>query len=102
MQIQKLSDAPDGWDSNHRYVRIDRRTGFGNPFVVGKDGTREEVIAKYRVWLWQRIKHGGSLAKTIVDELREDSILLCHCAPLKCHGEVLESAWKWLMNYPVK
>jgi len=24
---------------------------WGNPFVIGKDGTREEVIVKYRAWL---------------------------------------------------
>ena len=24
---------------------------WGNPFVAGKDGTREEVIAKHKAWL---------------------------------------------------
>ena len=23
---------------------------WGNPFVIGKDGTREEVMVKYRAW----------------------------------------------------
>jgi len=32
------------------------RSGFkasiwGNPFKLGKDGTREEIMAKYRAWL---------------------------------------------------
>ena len=28
-------------------VRVDRRTPFGNPFVIGRDGTREQVVARY-------------------------------------------------------
>jgi len=32
-------------------VRIDRKSRWGNPFIIGKDGTREEVIERHRVWL---------------------------------------------------
>jgi len=28
-------------------IRIDRRTEFGNEFVIGRDGTRADVIAKF-------------------------------------------------------
>ena len=30
---------------------IGRPSPLGNPFMIGRDGTRDEVIAKYRVWL---------------------------------------------------
>jgi hypothetical protein len=33
---------------NRRY--IGRPDVFGNPFVIGRDGTRAEVIAKYAQW----------------------------------------------------
>ena len=39
-------------------VLIDRRTRWGNPFVVGRDGTRAQVIARYRADLWRRIRAG--------------------------------------------
>ena len=39
-------------------VRIDRATQWGNPFVIGRDGDRAEVIAKYRAWLWREIGDG--------------------------------------------
>ena len=39
-------------------VRIDRRTRFGNPYRIGRHGTREEVIALYRAELWRRIRAG--------------------------------------------
>jgi len=32
-------------------VYIGRPSRFGNPFVVGRDGTRDECIALYRQWL---------------------------------------------------
>ena len=29
-------------------VLVDRRTDWGNKFVLGRDGTREQVVARYR------------------------------------------------------
>jgi len=64
-------------------VRIDRQTKWGNPFRIGRDGTREEVIAKYRAYVVSR-----SDLMAALPELRGKR-LLCHCAPLPCHGDVL-------------
>ena len=33
-------------------VNIMRGTDFGNPFKVGEDGTRDEVVEKFRSYLW--------------------------------------------------
>ena len=42
------------WAKSKRlYVLIGRPSIWSNPYVIGKDGTREEVIEKYRSWLWQ-------------------------------------------------
>lgn len=66
-------------------VRIDRRTKWGNPFKIGKDGSRADVIAKYRGW----ILHGAG--QHLLDDLHElkGKRLGCHCAPAACHGDVL-------------
>ncbi len=64
-------------------VRIDRSTKWGNPFVLGRDGDRATVIAKYEEW----IKTQPELLAAL-PELRGRS-LGCHCAPLPCHGDVL-------------
>jgi len=56
---------------------------WGNPFIIGKDGTREEVIAKYRNWILNNEK----LLKNI-NELRNKT-LGCWCRPKVCHGDVL-------------
>lgn len=64
-------------------IYIGRPSKWGNPFVIGKDGTRKEVIDKYRVYL---LKNDYLLS--CIDEL-EDKILGCYCKPLLCHGDVL-------------
>ncbi len=74
-------------------VRVDRATPWGNPFVVGRHGTRAQVIARYRRHLWQRIRAGEiDLAKlAALDGLD----LACWCHPKPCHGTVLARAARW-------
>jgi len=64
-------------------VYVGRPSLFGNPFVIGKDGTREEVIAKYRDWLLAQPELIAQLG-----ELRGKT-LACWCAPKPCHADVL-------------
>lgn len=63
-------------------VLIDRTTEWGNPFVIGRDGTREQVIAMFRVNLMRR----PDLLRRL-EELRGKR-LGCHCKPLACHGDI--------------
>lgn len=56
---------------------------WANPFKVGEDGTREQVIQAYREW----IKHQPELVNSL-EELR-GKILFCWCCPEACHGDVL-------------
>ena len=65
-------------------VRIDRQTVWGNPFAIGKDGTREQVIAKYREWIMEDLV----MLRRARKELR-GKVLGCWCAPKACHGDVL-------------
>jgi hypothetical protein len=64
-------------------VYIGRPSVWGNPFVIGKDGTRGEVIAKYREYL---LSNPDLMAR--VPEL-EGKTLGCWCSPEPCHGDVL-------------
>ena len=61
-------------------VYIGRPGPWGNPFVIGRDGTREEVIAKHRAW----VEESPELQARIRRELR-GKVLACHCAPKPCH-----------------
>jgi hypothetical protein len=64
-------------------VLIDRSSKWGNPFIIGKDGTREEVIEKYRRYIMS-----NESLRNSVKEL-ENKRLGCHCSPKACHGDVL-------------
>lgn len=85
-------------------VYIGRTSAFGNPYHIGKDGDRNEVIQKYRKWLYAEIKKEGKTYHAVMglcDKLVKDNgnlNLICHCAPLPCHGEVLRSCIIWIMG----
>ena len=66
-------------------VYVGRPTKWGNPFEIGKDGTRAEVVEKYRKWF---IDDGYNGSMVDVRELRGQD-LSCWCAPLKCHADIL-------------
>lgn len=56
---------------------------WGNPFLLGRDGTRFEVIKKYREWI---VKQPNLMAS--LPELKGKK-LGCWCGSKACHGDVL-------------
>jgi hypothetical protein len=64
-------------------VYIGRPSKWGNPFEIGKDGTRDDVIRKFREWV---VKQPDLMAS--LPEL-EGKRLGCWCSPQRCHGDVL-------------
>jgi hypothetical protein len=64
-------------------VYIGRPSKWGNPFEIGPDGSRSEVIEKYRRWIQTQPELIASLQE--LDGLR----LGCWCSPKACHGDVL-------------
>lgn len=77
-------------------VNIMRGSIFGNPFKIGEDGDREQVIAKFKKYLWNKIKTDDNFMQEVKN--LNGKILCCCCAPRVCHGDVLEAASKWLNN----
>ena len=64
-------------------VYIGRPSKWGNPFVIGKHGTRDEVIQRYREWLMSQPELLAEV-KTL-----KGKVLGCYCAPAACHGDFL-------------
>lgn len=65
-------------------VYVGRPSKWGNPFMLGHDGTRTEVIEKYRWWIHQR-------EVSPIDDIGElrGKDLVCWCSPLPCHADIL-------------
>ena len=85
----------DGWE-------IGRPSPLGNPYshLVGtlaefKVATRDEAIDNYRIWLENRLDSDNPTSRAFVALLDEydrsgELTLVCHCFPLRCHGEIIK------------
>lgn len=64
-------------------IFIGRPSQWANPYHIGPDGTRSQVVAKYREWVIRQPR--------LLRELRSlrGLSLGCVCSPLPCHGDVL-------------
>jgi hypothetical protein len=72
-----------GWTKPENTVDVTRSSQWGNPYIVGKDGTLDEVLDKFER------HHALPLANHVKKELRGKN-LMCWC-PLhqKCHADIL-------------
>ena len=92
---------PDKWLCDLSTVYIGRPNPLGNPFVIERDGTRDEVIVKYRTWLYAVAKTDTRVRAVLnallqIAETNEAIRLVCWCAPLPCHGDVIA---EWLHEH---
>jgi len=86
-------------DNNNVYIArsgvvfIDKKrfplfsSNFSNPYKIGKDGTREEVIEKYRTYITQKLENNKSLQDELI--MMKNKNLGCWCYPEMCHGNIL-------------
>lgn len=65
--------------------RGDDNCPWGNPFEIGRDGTRKQVIEKYKKYFYSN----PELMERAKKELR-GKVLGCWCKPKNaCHGDVI-------------
>lgn len=82
----RVSEIPAG------AVSVMRPGPFGNPYMIGPDGDRDEVIRKFEIDFLERIRLDEKF-KVKALKLRSAAALVCCCAPLKCHADVIA---RWL------
>jgi hypothetical protein len=67
---------------------IGRPSKYGNPYKIsdyGDERNRFEVIKAYELHARDML----AIDPTWLDDLRGYDVLICWCAPLACHGDVL-------------
>lgn len=94
MEILNRHHLKGAWPGGALYVG--RGTVLGNPFVIGEDGTREEVIALYEDWLLAKVAARCPAVLTALAGVQHASSLVCYCAPLSCHAEKIFAVWQGL------
>lgn len=69
-------------------VYVGRGTIWGNPYQMGADGDRDEVIRKF-AYDFQRgfLKASDDFEKNI--SKLKGKVIACHCKPAACHGDVI-------------
>jgi hypothetical protein len=59
-----------------------------------------EVLDRYRVWLWRRVRvrRSGRWNATLesLGAITADHAVVCSCWPRRCHAEAVVGAWRWL------
>lgn len=78
MKVYKRGLEPKGC------LYVGRGSAWGNPFRIGIDGTRAEVISKFRTYALQRLAREKDWLVPLVGRN-----LVCHCAPMPCHGDII-------------
>lgn len=58
-------------------VYIGRGSPYGNPFVIGEHGTRDEVCDRFRDEILPTLDVSALIGKDLV----------CFCKPKRCHGD---------------
>ncbi len=80
-------------NTNSFDLYIGRGSKWSNPFVIGVDGDRTEVIEKFRNYLIHESKLLNSLYEL------EGKRLGCLCKPQTCHGDVLVEEFNYEFNH---
>jgi hypothetical protein len=65
-------------------VYVGRPSKWGNPFTIGKDGNREQVITAFMAYASLKLQSNPHW----LDEIKGKD-LVCWCSPLPCHADVL-------------
>lgn len=78
--VNKRTHVPTAND-----VYIGRPSKWGNPFIIGVHGTREEVIRAHKRWIL------APEQAALLEQVKElkGKTLVCYCRPDFCHGDIL-------------
>lgn len=79
MKIYKIGSNPP------EAIYIGRPSKWKNPYKIGKDGSRDEVIEKFRNYASLRLQKEPNWLLPL-----KGKDLYCYCAPLACHGDVIK------------
>jgi hypothetical protein len=99
--IRPTYDNLKEWIDNENNIYIGRKgvvfidknrfpknsSNFANPYKIGKDGTREEVLFKYKNYILNKLENNKDLVSELL--LLKGKNLGCWCYPEICHGNIL-------------
>lgn len=88
-----MEDSDNVYIGRSNVVIIDKKrfpnisSPFCNPYKEGKDGTLDQIIQKYEIYIRDKIDKDENLKQQLIDMYGKN--LGCWCKPEKCHGDIL-------------
>lgn len=100
MTIRVLNKRDGAHDGHY----VGRPSPLGNPYAIGQDGTRDEVIRLYRIWLWNEFSFQANppasrrMLMRLYKEWQDEGELklICWCAPQPCHADQIKALLEWM------
>jgi hypothetical protein len=112
LNLNRAKGVSPGLSGNTLSVYIGRKnegrglskSPLANPYRIGKDGDRDEVIRKYTSWLYKQTQSDTPARRELSRLARErkagrDVRLLCFCSPKKCHGDVIREVVDTMVRF---
>lgn len=85
LELTKVVNKDRG---NEYDAYIGRGTIWGNPYQMGVDGDRDEVIRKFQYDFENGLLKVSADFDHHINEIRGKAIA-CHCKPAACHGDII-------------
>lgn len=79
----KVYNIKDNYPKDN-YVYIGRGSVAGNPYKIGRSGTRDECCDKF-----EKLLEYDLILKQIIIDYCKGKNLVCYCKPLRCHGDYI-------------
>jgi hypothetical protein len=84
-------------------IRVDGQSWLGNPFVIGTDGNRTEVIELYKQWFDDKMLNDKEFKERFYQLAKkyhqyEIIQLACWCYPKMCHASIIKQALEEIYN----
>ncbi len=94
VSIRDFADKRNGARKGARLagvISVVKRSPLENPYLAGRDGTREEVVDYYRVWLWNRVAAGDPRVIDALRQIAKSGLVGCWCdtGACRCHARIV-------------
>lgn len=83
INIKDQDDYPED-----QVVYIGRPGPWGNKFIIGRDGNRDEVCDLFETEFLAKVEEDADFRAKVLKELK-DKVLMCYCKPERCHGDII-------------
>lgn len=86
--VVSILDDPHGFDVYVGKTGLGFSSEFGNPFRVGRDGSQEDVLRKYRDYFFKRLEIDPEWTEKVL--ALKGLRLGCICrSPSRCHATII-------------